>query len=75
MVAAAPLEHDLKYFRQSIGVLLVVAPLAAFPEMHVVVIEGLGGEPRYAEQFGEQVAAIESAAQSVTAERSGSWRY
>jgi hypothetical protein len=69
VVVAAPLEHDLKYFRKTIGVLLIVAPLAAFPEMHVVVIEGLGGEPRYAEQFGEQVAAIESAAQSVTAER------
>jgi hypothetical protein len=69
MVAAAPLEHDLKYFRKTIGVLLIVAPVAASPEMHVVVIEGLGGEPRYAEQFGEQVAAIENAAQSVTAER------
>jgi hypothetical protein len=34
--------------------------------MHVVVIEGLSGEPRYAEQFGEQIAAIESAAKSLT---------
>lgn len=67
MVAATPLEHDLNYFRKSIGLLLIVVPAAALSEMHVVVIEGLGGEPRYAEQFGEQVAAIESAAQSLTA--------
>ena len=67
MVATTPLEHDLNYFRKSIGLLLIVVPAAALSEMHVVVIEGLGGEPRYAEQFGEQVAAIESAAQSLTA--------
>jgi len=66
MDAAAPLEHDLKYFRNSIGVLLIVVPAAALSEMHVVVIEGLSGEPRYAEQFGEQIAAIESAAHSLT---------
>ena len=66
MDAAAPLEHDLKFFRKSIGVLLIVVPAAALAEMHVVVIEGLGGEPRYAEQFAEQVAAIESAAHSLT---------
>ena len=66
MDAASPLEHDLNYFRKSIGVLLIVVPAAALSEMHVVVIEGLSGEPRYAEQFGEQVAAIESAAKSLT---------
>jgi len=66
MDAATPLEHDLNYFRKSIGVLLIVVPAAALSEMHVVVIEGLGGEPRYAEQFGEQVAAIERAAIGLT---------
>lgn len=66
MVTAAPLEHDLKFFRKSIGVLLLILPAAAFPEMHVIVVEGLGGEPRYTEQFGEQVAAIESAALGLT---------
>jgi len=69
MVAAAPLEHDLKYFRKSIAVMLIVLPAAAFPEMHVVVVEGLGGEPRYTEQFGEQVAAIETAALGLTANK------
>ena len=66
MDAAAPLEHDLNCLRESIGVLLIVVPAAALAEMHVVVIEGLGGEPRYAEQFADQVAAIESAAHSLT---------
>jgi hypothetical protein len=66
VVTAAPLEHDLKFFRKSIGVLLLILPAAAFPEMHVIVVEGLGGEPRYTEQFGEQVAAIESAALGLT---------
>ena len=69
MDAAAPLEHDLNYFRKSIGVFLIVVPAAALSEMHVVIIEGLSGEPRYAEQFGEQVAAIESAAKSLTGDK------
>ncbi len=69
MDAAAPLEHDLNYFRKSICVLLIVLPAAALSEMHVVIIEGLSGEPRYAEQFGEQVAAIESAAKSLTGDK------
>ena len=67
MVAATPLEHDLNSVFKTIGVSLIFAPAVAFSEMHVVVIEGLGGESRYTEQFGEQVAAIESAAQSLTA--------
>jgi len=66
MDVAAPLEHDLNCFCKSIGVLLIVVPAAALSEMHVVVIEGLSGEPRYAEQFGEQIIAIESAARSLT---------
>ena len=67
MDAAAPLEHDLKHFLQWIGMSLIIVPAAALSEMHVVVIEGLGGEPRYTDEFGEQVAAIENAAQSLTA--------
>ena len=51
---------------KTIGVLLIAVPAAALAEMHVVIIEGLGGEPRYTVEFGEQVAAIENAARSVT---------
>lgn len=35
-------------------------------DFHVVVIEGLGGEKRYAGQFAEQVTAIASAAATMT---------
>ncbi len=56
----------MNYFRKSIVLLLAVVPAVALAELHVIVIEGLGGEPRYTEQFGEQVAAIENAAASLT---------
>lgn len=69
MAAAPPLEHDLKFLRQSVGILLVVLPATALPDLHVVIVEGLGGEPRYAEQFAEQVQVIVDAAESLTAER------
>ena len=75
MVAAPPLEHDLKSHRQSFCLLLLVAstialtiaPRMAFAELHVVVVEGLGGEDRYAEQFATQVEALEVAAGSLGA--------
>ncbi len=67
MVIATPLEHDLISWFKTIGVSLILAPAVAFAELHVVVIEGLGGESRFTDQFGEQVAAIKSAAQSLTA--------
>ena len=66
MVAAAPLEHDLNCLYKSLVLFLVVVPAAALADLHVVVIEGLGGEPRYTEQLGEQVAAIITASQSLT---------
>ena len=69
MVAATPLEHDLNFLRRPIGVLLLVLPVAALPDLHVVVIEGLGGEARYSEQFADQVEAIVNASQGLTADR------
>lgn len=68
MAVTPSLEHDLKSFSNYIVALLLGVPFAAFSAMHVVVIEGLGGEARYIEQFAEQVAALESAAQSLTDE-------
>lgn len=68
MAVAPPLEHDLNFFSKFIAGLLFSVPLAAFSAMHVVVIEGLGGDARYVEQFADQVAALESAAQSLTDE-------
>ena len=52
--------------RRLIAVMLMFLPLLAAAELQVVIIEGLGGEPRYAEQFAEQVSAIESAAGGLT---------
>ncbi len=65
MVAPPALEFDL--INPRITVLLTMfLPLLAAAELQVVVIEGLGGEERYAEQFAEQVVALESAASSLT---------
>jgi len=66
MVAASTLENDLNLLRKIGGTIFAVAPIIAFADLHVVVIEGLGGEPKYAEQFGEQIAAIERASRSLT---------
>lgn len=51
---------------RSIACLTMFLPLLAAAELQVVVIEGLGGEARYAEQFAEQVDALESAASGLT---------
>ena len=68
MAVAPSLEHDLKFSSRFIAGFLICAPFTAFSAMHVVVVEGLGGEARYIEQFAEQVAVLESAAQSLTDE-------
>lgn len=46
--------------------LMLCLPAVASAALHVVIIEGLGGEPRYTEQFAEQIDALESAAGSMT---------
>lgn len=68
MAVAPTLEHDLKFLRNVFAGFLICVPFTAFSAMHVVVVEGLGGEARYVEQFAEQVAALKSAAQSLTDE-------
>jgi hypothetical protein len=67
MVVTTTLEHDLNSLCQFIGLSLFLVPASALAKMHVVVIEGLAGEPRYAEQFAAQVTAIEGAALSLGA--------
>jgi len=47
---------------------LIVLPRAGLAELQVVVVEGLGGEDRYTEQFATQVAAVETAASALTSE-------
>jgi len=56
------------------GMILVVGLLLAFgsgqvlAELDVVIVEGIGGDARYADEFSEQVAVIEAAAQTVTSD-------
>ena len=47
--------------------LLLFAATPVFAELHVVIVEGLGGDPVYAEQFSAQVDAIEFASSTLTA--------
>lgn len=52
--------------RNPLPALLLLAPLLAGAELHVVIVAGLGGDPGYAQQFSEQVDAIETAAATLT---------
>ncbi|MDH4073430.1 MAG: hypothetical protein OEV41_10025 [Gammaproteobacteria bacterium] len=47
--------------------LMLTAPIAS-AELEVVIIEGLGGEERYAQLFAEQVTAIAEATSALTTE-------
>jgi len=65
MAASPALEFNLSRLRIT-ALLTAFLPLLAAAELHVVVIEGLGGEERYAQQFAGQVVALESAASGLT---------
>ncbi len=47
--------------------LLLLVPALALAELEVVIIEGLGGEARFADQFADQVGIVESASLALTA--------
>jgi hypothetical protein len=68
MAAAPPLESGLSP-RAWVGLVaaLLLAP-CGFASVHVVIVEGLGGEPSYTEQFDAQVQALHKAALSLTPE-------
>lgn len=65
MVAAATLEFDLMG-RIAVLFAFLTVPLVAAADLQVVVIEGLGGESLYVDQFSEQVDAVESATSAMT---------
>lgn len=69
MVVAATLENDLSP-RYLLAIALLLAPLVAAARLHVVVVEGLAGEPGYGEQFDRQVDAIVAAADSLAGDGS-----
>ncbi len=62
MVAAPALEKNLK----RVGLILLLLPLVAAADLHVVIVEGLGGTAEYATRFSEEVAKLKLAAESVT---------
>lgn len=47
---------------------LLCLPVQARAELEVVIVQGLGGEARYAEQFDEQLETLTAAARSLTDE-------
>lgn len=65
MAAAPPVENDLKRTHR-IAALLTLLPLTSFAALEVVIVEGLGGDVRYEEQFSNQVDALRRAALSLT---------
>jgi hypothetical protein len=65
MVVAAPLENDLKRHLGSVCLLLCLAGGAALAETQIVIVEGLGGEPRFTEAFAEQVDTIATASRAL----------
>lgn len=49
-----------------LSVLVALIPAAAAAELHVVIVEGLGGNDIYRQQFADQVDAIERASTSTS---------
>jgi hypothetical protein len=64
MVIAASLENDLRIAKEIIAVLLL-SPMVALAELHVLIVEGLSGEETYETQFDQQVSSVHSAVKSV----------
>lgn len=65
MDVATSLEFDMK---RILLLAFALLPCVAMAELQVVVIEGLGGEERYTEQFAAQVEAIETASGALTSD-------
>lgn len=65
MVAPPALENDLMRAASLLAICLLL-PLITRAELEVVIVQGLGGEARYTEQFDEQRDALVAAARSLT---------
>jgi len=64
MVIAKALEDNMtKVFPLLV---LLLLPLSVSAELYIMIIQGLAGSPAYEQQFNEQVARLESAAETVT---------
>jgi len=49
-----------------VGFILLLLPMVATAELHVIAVEGLGGTEEYTQRFNEEVAKLELAAESIT---------
>jgi hypothetical protein len=64
MVVTPEMENDMKYL---LPILLILAiPIQAAAELHVVIIQGLGGNQEYAKRFAVQTERLERAATNLT---------
>lgn len=66
MAVATPVGNDLNRLRLIAVLAAATLPSIGQAALQVVVIEGLGGEPRYVEQFASQVDELERAAGGLT---------
>lgn len=54
----------------SLVLCFALMPMAALADMHVLIVEGLGGDPVYTEQFNEEQQALHKASESLTSSNS-----
>jgi hypothetical protein len=66
VVIAPTLEHDMRRRHLQALAVILLQPVVAAADLHVVVVEGLGGNEMYARQFSEQVAAVATASATMT---------
>jgi hypothetical protein len=66
MAAAAALERGMSA-RGALALLLVALPLPSLAALQVMIVEGLGGEPQYSQQFDAQAQRIAAASRALTA--------
>ncbi len=67
MAAASPLERSVKMRLTLLLIALSLTPLSASAALYAVIVEGLGGEAQYADEFHEQVEIVKAASQPLAA--------
>jgi hypothetical protein len=63
VAAASPLENDMRRF--ILVFFLLLLPVAASADFYAILIEGLGGLPKYTESFDDQSGRLEGALESI----------
>ena len=68
MVTSSTLGFDMKSAALFVTLLCALGSAPALADLDVVIVEGIGGDARYAGEFSEQIAVIEAAARTVTSD-------